>query len=501
MINKETIEKAIHTERRQRGKRQKDGTIRVLEQLRSEPVDAIPDEHLDTACWRFDRSTYTHHIKVGQEADRHLNADTIKKPWKLKRFLRSLIWHETAHGRYTKCNSMKTEDAIKELQTVNCPFWIFNTTEDCHIEAQEWSRTRQRFGWNSFDRIKVRDTDNPAQFLFVMCQREARSKKYWRRQAPRWTGPKKIENISGKLVSTKRLLTDFFDRFTGQRNFLCDRVEITKEFWTVFKGLIPQDIPDDMRGRVDHSIDGNPDPSRNGGSGAAQPSKTPAKNAEWNQWDKKDTQGDYENAIRIGNCMTNISAMSSKRRKGSTIFGSRVHPVNIVRGAQAAFRGSAPKSSKRKLFAVVDMSGSMLYPIEDGGCEFVSALRILDERGIADVEIVLTNRSLRADVSDVPSRELMTAIPLDGGEAMQGCLEKYRDRIAKADTAIIFTDAALSDAHTDFGIFRGQVDLIGCCISNDPKTSERMRRWFQTILVRSSPIELARSIAMELSRG
>ena len=183
------------------------------------------------------------------------------------------------------------------------------------------------------------------------------------------------------------------------------------------------------------------------------------------------------------------------------MFGSKVHPVNIVKGAQEAFRGRSPKSSKRKLFAVIDMSGSMLYNIEFGGCEFVSALRILDERGIADVEIVLTNRSLRADVSDVPSRELMTAMPMDGGEGMQGCLQQFRDRIAKADTAIIFTDAALSDAHTDFGIFRGQVDLIGCCVSDSSKTSELMRQWFQTILVRSSAIELARSIAMELSRG
>jgi len=499
MIKESTIKKAIKTERRKHGKRQKDGTIRLLEQMRSEPVDALPDEHLDTACWRFDRSTNTHHIKVGQEADRHLNVDTIKKPWKLRRFLRSLIWHETAHGRYTKCNSMKSEDAIKELQTVDCPFWVFNTTEDCYIEAQEWSRTRQRFGWSSFDRIKVRDTDNPCRFLFAMCQREARSKKYWRRQAPKWTGLKRIR-YNGKDVATKRLLLDFFDRFTGQRNFLCDRVEITKEFWLVFKDLIPNDIPDDMRGRVDGTIDGNPDPNGNGGTGAAAPSNTPAKNSEWDQWDKQH-QGDYENAIRIGNCMTNISAMSSRRRRGSAMFGSKVHPVNIVKGAQEAFRGRSPKSSKRKLFAVIDMSGSMLYNIEFGGCEFVSALRILDERGIADVEIVLTNRSLRADVSDVPSRELMTAMPMDGGEGMQGCLQQFRDRIAKADTAIIFTDAALSDAHTDFGIFRGQVDLIGCCVSDSSKTSELMRQWFQTILVRSSAIELARSIAMELSRG
>ena len=166
-----------------------------------------------------------------------------------------------------------------------------------------------------------------------------------------------------------------------------------------------------------HDLNGN------GGTGAAAPSSTPAKNAEWDQWDKQH-QGDYENAIRIGNCMTNISAMSSRRRRGSSMFGSKVHPVNIVKGAQDAFRGRAPKSSKRKLFAVVDMSGSMLYHIEDGGCEFVSALRILDERGIADVEIVLTNRSLRADVSDVPSRELITAMPLDGGEGMQGCLQQ-----------------------------------------------------------------------------
>ena len=71
-----------------------------------------------------------------------------------------------------------------------------------------------------------------------------------------------------------------------------------------------------------------------------------------------------------------------------------------------------------------------------------------------------------------------------------------------ADTAVIFTDAAITDDKTDFDKFRGKVDLIGCCLRDKSKSfdyAQSMKRWFSTIVVSDNPIQLARLIADKLN--
>tara|TARA_R100001129_G_C5289995_1_gene239384 strand:- start:742 stop:1269 length:528 start_codon:yes stop_codon:yes gene_type:complete len=171
-------------------------------------------------------------------------------------------------------------------------------------------------------------------------------------------------------------------------------------------------------------------------------------------------------------------------------------------GSGNPFLSVVKRKTKRKLFVVVDMSGSMSIPLQFlGGIEFVSALRLLDEKGIADVDIVFTSEDMIGDMSNVSSKEILRARPSPNREAMQSCLVRYRSRMENADTAIVFTDAAITDSTTDFEKFRGKVDLIGCCLRDKNKANDyakSMQRWFKTIVVSENPIQLARLICDKL---
>ena len=143
----------------------------------------------------------------------------------------------------------------------------------------------------------------------------------------------------------------------------------------------------------------------------------------------------------------------------------------------------------------------MIPLIQLGGIDFVSALRLLDEKGIADVQIVFTSEDMIGDMSAVSSKEILRAQPSPNREAMQSCLVRYRSCMEDADTAIVFTDAAITDDTTDFGKFRGKVDLIGCCLRDKSKSmdyAQSMKRWFRSIVVSENPIQLARLIADKL---
>ena len=510
MISYTKITKAIRSEWRNKTGKQKIGKLRELRVDSGYRVRTQVLKDFETASWSFDGS---HQIAVGQESDGMINSDTIQKPQKLHGFLKSLLWHECAHGRYSKVDTLPMSVLGKELQANGCPFYVFNVTEDCYIERMEQVRTGERFGWKNYLRIIPTDTSDPCQYLLTLKFNEAKTWKSWTQQAPKWKGVKEV-TFRNQKKNTTHVLKWFYDFFTIQKNAIYDntdlqtRLNLTLEFYEVFKDQIQRDhtgIGD--VGWYSDTIGGMKDPDapvrhnlNNGKGSYSKPG-----DIDWDMWPfKYDKTYDPCTAKRDRICgsMTNIASNKRIARGRAASTGSRIRIQSAMTGSGGPFMGTVKRKMKRKLFVVVDMSGSMMIPlIQLGGIDFVSALRLLDEKGIADVQIVFTSEDMIGDMSAVSSKEILRAQPSPNREAMQSCLVRYRSCMEDADTAIVFTDAAITDDTTDFGKFRGKVDLIGCCLRDKSKSmdyAQSMKRWFRSIVVSENPIQLARLIADKL---
>tara|TARA_R100001126_G_scaffold32374_1_gene18146 strand:- start:20702 stop:22228 length:1527 start_codon:yes stop_codon:yes gene_type:complete len=506
MISHTKIVKAIRSEWRNKTAKQKIGKLRELRSYSNCGVRTQVVEDLDTASWTFDCE---HKIAVGQQIDGMINPDTAKKGLKLHKFIKSLIWHECAHGRHTLDNSFSISVLAKELQDKGCPFYVFNVTEDCYIEAKEQQRTGDRFGWKNYLRSIPTDTADPCQYLLTLKFNEAKTWKSWRQQAPKWNGVKEVTFRNHKK-NTTYVLKWFYDMLTLTAAIdLETRLSLTLEFYEVFKDQIqPVNTRKGDVGWYDDSIGGIQDPDsvqRHNLNNNPNGTYSKPNDMDWDLWPFKDgPASDYvkKTRDRICNSMTSIAANHRLARARSASTGSRIRIQSAMTGSGNPFLSVVKRKTKRKLFVVVDMSGSMSIPLQFlGGIEFVSALRLLDEKGIADVDIVFTSEDMIGDMSNVSSKEILRARPSPNREAMQSCLVRYRSRMENADTAIVFTDAAITDSTTDFEKFRGKVDLIGCCLRDKNKANDyakSMQRWFKTIVVSENPIQLARLICDKL---
>jgi len=503
MIPQSKIVKAIRSEWRNKTKKQKIGKLRELRSDSGYRVRTEVLKNFDTACWSFDG---VHQISIGQESDGMVNPDTAKKQNKLHGFLKSLIWHECAHGRYTRDSFLPIPVLGKRLQDEGCPFYVFNVTEDCYIEAMEQTRTGERFGWKKYHRTVPMDTKDPCQYLMILKWNEAKTWKNWRQQAPKWKGVKEVTFRNQKKDTTK-VLKWFYDFFTISTMDLETRLKLTLEFYEVFKDQIQKDhtgIGD--VGWYSDKIGGMKDPNaptRHNLNNTPKGSYSKPNDMDWDMWPHKGyDSSDHSKRDRICNSMTSIAASNRIARAKSASTGSRIRIQSAMTGSGNPFLSTVKRKTKRKLFVIVDMSGSMAYPlIHLGGIEFVSALRLLDEKGVADVQIVFTSEDMIGDMSNVSSNEILTSRPSPNREAMQSCLVRYRSCMEDADTAIVFTDAAITDSNTDFEKFRGKVDLIGCCLRDKGKAydyAKSMQRWFKTIVVSENPIQLARLICDKL---
>jgi len=508
MISHTKITKAIRSEWRNKTGKQKIGKLRELRSDSGYRVYTQVLKDFETASWSFDGS---HQISVGQESDGMINSDTVQKSQKLHGFLKSLLWHECAHGRYSKDDAMPISVLGKELQANGCPFYVFNATEDCYIERMEQERVGERFGWKNYLRKIPMDTIDPCQYLLILKFNEAKTWKSWKHQAPKWKGVKEVTFRNSKM-DTAKVLKWFYDSFTSQNVHTIDlrnRLQLTIEFYEVFKDQIRRDHTDigDV-GWYSDTIGGFADPDaparhnlNNGKGWYSKPG-----DMDWDMWPFKYDIKTYDPCTslrdRIHGSMTSIACNKRIARGRSASTGSRIRIQSAMTGSGNPFLGTVKRKMKRKLFVVVDMSGSMTIPlIQLGGIDFVSALRLLDEKGIADVQIVFTSEDMIGDMSSVSSKEILRAKPSPNREAMQSCLLRYRSCMEDADTAIVFTDAAITDDKTDFGKFRGKVDLIGCCLRDESKSmdyAQSMKRWFSTIVVSENPIQLARLICDKL---
>ena len=504
MISHTRIVKAIRSEWRNKTGKQKIGKLRELRSDSGYRVRAQVLKDLETARWFFDGN---HQIEVGQESDCMVNPDTIKKPNKLHGFLKSLLWHECAHGRYSKDDRLPIPVLGKRLQDEGCPFYVFNVTEDCYIERMEQVRTGDRFGWKNYIRSIPTDTGDPCQYLLTLKFNEAKTWKSWTQQAPKWKGVKEV-TFRNQKKNTTYVLKWFYDFLTISALDLETRLSLTIEFYKVFKDQIRRDhsgIGD--VGWYDDSIGGmrDPDaPKRHNLNNNPKGTYSKHNDMDWDLWPYKSSlEKGTELRNRICGSMTSISCNKRIARGRSASTGSKIRIQSAITGSGNPFMGTVKRKMKRKLFVVVDMSGSMAVPLRHlGGIEFVSALRLLDEKGVADVQIVFTSEDMIGDMSKVPSDDLMKASTSPHRESMQSCLVRYRSCMEDADTAVIFTDAAITDDKTDFDKFRGKVDLIGCCLRDKSKSfdyAQSMKRWFSTIVVSDNPIQLARLIADKLN--
>ena len=195
-----------------------------------------------------------------------------------------------------------------------------------------------------------------------------------------------------------------------------------------------------------------------------------------------------------------LGAVASPRQRLAQ-SGARVVPLSAVLGEPMAFRTPTATHGKRRIVAIFDQSGSMSSDWRDHGAVFAAALQTLAQRGVVDVDIILTGGHRSAKVPRAfPARLFGRFACSEGCESIDRTLTKWKPNLVAADTVLIYTDGQLTDGDVNAGHWRSQgVDLIGCTVT--PNTDhgakivrDALTKYFSRAIMAASGEELATAI-------
>lgn len=209
-------------------------------------------------------------------------------------------------------------------------------------------------------------------------------------------------------------------------------------------------------------------------------------------------------ATRMAERMAMLFGSVDSPRMRTASSGSRLHMNGVMVGDAAAFRRSSTRGGKRKCVFVFDQSGSMNYSWnEQGGAAFCSAVIQLSQRGIIDATIIMTGGGRSAILPNtepvcVPFRMRCN----EGSESLRDTLQTHADKVAAADSVIVYTDGQLTDGVVNAGEWRARgVDLIGAMVCDDsmlPHYRRKMDKHFGNSILRPSGLELATALVQHI---
>jgi hypothetical protein len=219
----------------------------------------------------------------------------------------------------------------------------------------------------------------------------------------------------------------------------------------------------------------------------------------WEEGEQMQTRAAGRMAERMA---TLFGSVDSPRMRTAT-SGSRLHMSGVMVGDSAAFRRSSSRGGKRKCVFIFDQSGSMNYSWNEHGAAFCSAVLQLHQQGVIDATIIMTGggRSAILPTSEpkcVPFRMRCN----EGSESLRDTLQTHADKVAAADSVIVYTDGQLTDGAVNAGEWRARgVDLIGAMVCDNGGTSYyrgQMDMHFGNSILRESGLELATALVQHI---
>jgi hypothetical protein len=496
------VQKAFSNARRKIIGRQKGGVItRMVKATKKSCLIGI-DPSVPTACWRFDHSKDRHIIQCGIQLDKIANASTNASEAKMKRFIETVIRHETEHGIQTD----RTNAVAEQCKSLKIPFSLWNLFEDARIEYNSAVRTD---GDGAFRWINFQDVDasyNLASSLFWATKtNEAGIKKQPSASVPQWDGATEVI-YQGKRKKTRLVVLDFYRRAIATSNSL-DLLPLLIEWIDIFGTEVKPE-------HADHIINGEHDPDADEShtpviAPTGLPVQQHADEMPLNNWKTRRMPADPLQVNRISRAMDAVMRNAKTVKNKLTTFGNRLHASQAMQGSEKSFLNRGRTTGKRSVTLIVDMSGSMsdLWKTH-GGKEFVLAFRGLAKRNKIDLNLFLTkqmsgkNVSTRVDAS--VSDEHLAMVRTDGNaEGLMACIKRFLPTIKDSTTTVIFTDAELRDNDIDTKRYRDMgLNAIGCVIAESESlvnyTRNQMNQHFARSTVATNATELARRLMHEI---
>jgi len=477
--------------------------------INSEKVIFKHDSSDDSFNWRYDMNDKKHYITSTEKIHSYVNVKTKNSLSLTTNFLKEVYRHELGHALYTERDS---EKLIGELKKFNIPFSLFNLFEDCNIEYKIVNDFPQfgKFFWHRYMDIPE-ESDNASEALYTLKLKEAMYRMTNSKSGNLTRFLPKLKFNSGlkekvifmnsiqrpSEINSRLAIIKYYREYCEADNIFV-KADIIKRWISTFGS----EIPNHYEGQ--NKIHGNEDKKKKAGSkiGNVNSDKGITSNIDYDNIDNRGfgiTEGERSLTNRIFSSLRPICKKAYSVRNAISTSGSRLYIKNAITRLENAFRSYRKTGSKLKMICFVDFSGSMRNTfLHLGGKEFLGALKLLNERNIIDLKMIISYNAYNYDITNHSISKLMELEPCGNHENFDNNLKKYDSDLKPQDLVLLFTDGYLTGNIPNEESYRRRgINLIASCICEKSQVSKIRRycdQYFTKSFIDTSPISLAKRL-------
>ena len=503
-------------------KARKGGILYRARVLLGESFRTKIEEGSGTACWSFRARANEITFFTGIKS-------MLEKVWKnpklLSMAIKQVYRHEIGHALY----SPRDKKFFARVKKEGVPFRLWNLFEDCRIEFKLWDNFKDLglFYWSKY--IKIGDEITcPTNALLELKMRDsgARVSRAKTLKVERFfPAPDKIKfDLKGKSYKWHRAtISRFYSRSCllmdsdekGMLALLQEWIEIYGKEVEGHSGF-SEDSPFSEEEIDEDSGDSGDEETSSSSEDSGEPEDTTDEDKSGSV--KRDKSGSPEGLEHFKvNPYVDSGAQSMSHRLFSQMLPiikrARLSPEEIGRrgklyvkramqGLADCFRSSVPSDGKRRVYLLIDMSGSMGCDYRSGLGQIASCFAKLRDSGLIDLRAFLTKgdelgRQCIANLSDASPEDFLRLVPNGGSEMIKGALDKTKLDLMSSDSCFILTDGDIVDEAVCPNFWRSQgVDLVGVCVgSTEPDIRAKryhMDKHFARSFISEAPSQLAR---------
>lgn len=516
-----TLHKAVRSAHRsvngRTTKTRKGGILWRARMILSEPFRTKVEDGSGTACWSFKAGA--NHITFFAGVETML-CKVWKNPKALVNAIKQIYRHEVGHALY----SPRGKKFFAMLKKDGLPFRLWNLFEDCRIEFKLWDNFKDLglFYWHKYIEIG-KDITCPTNALLELKMRDsaARVSRSKTLKVERFFPAKdKIKfDLKGRSYNWhKKTICTFYRRAV----VLSDKdekgmIQLLKDWVKIYGAEVEggsgfsEDAPfteDEITGAPEDYAD------------------EPAEKAGAKDTEKTDKVGSVEkSAVEGSEGLENFKVrpfvepadkVTSQRLFSQLlpiIKKARLTPDEIGRrgklylkramvGLADCFRSSVPSDGKRKIYLLIDMSGSMGADYRNGLSQIAASFAKLRDAGLIDLKAYLTKGNEAghvrlANMSNAKPEAFLMLRPDGGSEMIKDALDKTKLDLMDADACFILTDGDIVDEAVEPNFWRSHgVDLVGVCVGTTEADIRgkryHMDKHFARSFISEAPSQLAR---------
>lgn len=471
----------------------------------------------DTACWAY---LPPHRIYIGTDLfEKRMVKLGLTKAQQAK-YIANHYHHELGHALFTERNMKGIQAALKAM---DCQFSLYNLFEDAYMEDRYRREAEYRFEW-----LLLEDLDfspRPESLLFALIQAEGdvtvveKRLRTWTPEAPEvpegdplamlatMFSPKP-EDSREKLEALLPRVVDYYRRIVAVTQSM-QLMPILKEWLEEFgrPPPMPQSGMSDLEQSAElmtnptaaeefeqdvKEVKNSPAEDKNGdGKKKAEPE--PDDKAVAKKGDLLAPQGRSVDASRAEILVAKFKKFfAEKTRVVSTKTPQRrVSARHFVLGRSPYRRTEIEGRGTKRVFLVIDCSGSMRGIHMEEGKLLVLALSMLARQGLIEGHVALSgNRSGPTwELFKLPmAHDIINRIDATGGgEGLEYTMRDQLKLLQEADFTFVYTDGQITDKPVDKTFFhRHGIYTWGLYVGNTEGFLDKLMVHFDKAIMRNS---------------